>query len=160
MTISKPKPIPPTVIDIDLPLLLSLVGKVQRRVKYRLGAKAPSLDCDSTEINSIDCSGWVRYLIYRATHGKVTMPDGSWTQHEWCKRQGFKKCAYANAGLLDGRLRLAFINPTNVPGHVWIIHNGQTIESYGGRGPSRRCWNVRVLTRDVSDCYVLTSKLP
>lgn len=149
-------------IELDRPLLIELMKKTMGgRVRYRLGAKAPTLDCDSSIIHEIDCSGYVRYLIHRATHGRVTMPDGSFIQRDWCKSEGFRKCDYADCAKLDSVLRIGFITPTkHEAGHVWMICSGQTIESRGGKGPSRRPWHTRVLTRDVAACYILTESMP
>ena len=56
-------------------------------VSYKWGAKAPSLDCDTSAIKRIDCSGFVRYAIARATHQQLVVPDGSVNQHDWCIEQ-------------------------------------------------------------------------
>jgi hypothetical protein len=74
--------------------------------------------------------------------------------------QGKPSYDEGNAGLEDGRLRIAFIatKPGHV-GHVWLILNGKTIESWGGHGPGRRSWNVKALRERVTSCYVLTNPL-
>jgi hypothetical protein len=129
-------------------------------VKYEMGAKPHLGSLPCADFTTSDCSGFVRWLIYAATDGKVTMPLGSWTQRKWCQEQGFKQTCYANCGLMDSRLRIAFMDPEcSEAGHVWLIINGQTIECYGGHGAGRRPWNTNVLRKNVDYCFVLTDPL-
>jgi cell wall-associated NlpC family hydrolase len=129
-------------------------------IKYRLGAKARMAAVPVEDFRSIDCSGFVRWLVYNSTHGEVLMPDGSWHQQEWVKSQGFKRTDYKYAGLNDSRVRIAFINTKGKKvGHVWLIVNSQTIESYSGRGAGRRPWNTPVLLKNVDACYVLSDPI-
>src|SRR5205085_264760 len=105
---------------------------------------------------AIDCSGFVRYLMYRATHGEVIMPDGSWIQNDWCRHNHFAKVKYATAADADGWLRIAFLPPKKGhAGHVWLILNGMTLESHGHKGPHSRPWDTAVLKSQVTDCYQL-----
>ena len=127
-------------------------------VGYSLGAKAPSMTCDSSQIHKIDCSGFVRYAIARATEQAVVMPDGSVNQHDWCDSQKLPKLAYPNVGKPDatGKLFIGFIQPAHGhPGHVWLVHNATTLESHGGVGVDSRPWNSRVLVNAVAACYEL-----
>jgi hypothetical protein len=143
---------------IDYDLLLEVSGKLMDgHVSYGLGSKAPSLDCDPAAITKIDCSGFVRYLLYQATDNQVVLPDGSWHQREWCQGKKLAKVDYEEAGSSDGWLRIAFISPRKGhAGHVWLILEGQTLESHGKtKGPDRRPWNTRVLTAGVSACFRL-----
>jgi len=149
-----------TKIKVNKALMLTLVSKMSGRVKYKLGAKAPHLGCDSAKISHLDCSGFVRYLIHRISG--FVIPDGSANQLAWVAAQGFKQSTYdANgAGLCDNRLRIAFIGAyRGKVGHVWLVLNGQTIESYGGRGVGRRPWNSKTLLSKVDKVYVLTDPL-
>jgi len=146
-------------LTIDLTLFAALFAHMAGRVKYRLGAKAPNLNCDSSQITRLDCSGVVRYVLHRA--GIHDVPDGSQAQLAWCRQKGFKTSSYdANgAGRCDGALRIAFASPKGGkawPRHVWFIHNGRTYESYAGHGVGSRQWNNPKLTSIVSACYVLT----
>lgn len=138
----------------------SFTNRAITYIKYLLGGKL-RMGSDPPSANVVDCSGYARWLIHGATHGKVLMPDGSWYQQEWCKAQGFKRTDYNHCALSDSRLRIAFINtkPGKV-GHVWLVINGQTIESYGGHGAGRRPWDAPVLKNGVNACYVLTDVLP
>ena len=149
------------IIGVDRAELVRLMNACFGRVEYELGAKAPALSCKPEQINAIDCSGFVRWLIYNATHGQVTMPDGSQNQLAFCRKSDYKSTDYDNTSLLDNRLRIAFMSPAHGqqwPRHVWLIINGQTIESYGGHGPGRRTWNNHIL-KPVSACFVLTNPL-
>ena len=127
---------------------------------YGLGAKAPSLDCDTSEIRMIDCSGFVRYAIAKATNQRLILPDGSVSQHHWCDANALHGLRYSsiapNYGN-QGKLYIAFINPEPV-GHVWLVHQGHTLESHGSAGPSSRPWNTPILAHGVSVCYELPVK--
>lgn len=147
-------------LDIDL-LYRCHENAMKHNPGYSLGGKPPSLSAHANQLEGIDCSGYVRWLLYRATDGRVQMPDGSWFQEQWCQGGGFKKTSYLLHGKLrDNRLRIAFIRASGKKvGHVWLIHNGRTIESYGGKGPGSRWWLTPALLRGVTSCYVLTEPL-
>jgi len=146
---------------IQLYLLSSRLKSVRDQllaghISYQLGAKA-RLDALPTTIQHIDCSGFVRYLLYQASDRQLVMPDGSWKQREWCQKQRFEAVNYATAAECDGWLRIAFINPKpQRAGHVWLIRNGLTLESHGRtKGPDQRMWNTQVLQENVSYCFKL-----
>jgi cell wall-associated NlpC family hydrolase len=130
------------------------------KVKYRLGAKPRMGAVPGKDFTSADCSGFVRWLVNAATSGQTTLPDGSVCQHDWCKAQGFQAVPYSDAAKSDSVLRVAFMAPAGKdPGHVWLIINGRTVESYGGHGPGRRAWDTPVLKRRASACFVLTDMI-
>jgi len=134
-------------------------------VKYGLGAKAQYLDIDPSKIPAIDCSGFVRYAIYKATNGKLTLPDGSQAQREWCEKSPLRKLAdYSDVQAGTQRsLYVAFIKPwTNgcqAVGHVWFVtkldadDTPDTMESHGGVGVDSRRWDYLTLKRQVYSCY-------
>jgi hypothetical protein len=154
-------------IDVNKDLLVKAMKQCFRfdtkftsTVKYLFGAKPKLGSIPGIAFNRADCSGFVRWLIDSATEHKNIMPDGSWNQWQWCKQQGFKETSYLNCGLKDNRLRIAFMRAKDgEAGHVWLIVNGLTIESYGGHGTGRRKWNTSILLREVDACYVLTEPL-
>lgn len=124
-------------------------------IKYGFGSKA-ALTVAPESIKAIDCSGFVRYLLFHASSERIKMPDGSWIQNDWCKKQKFAEVDYEDASCQDNLLRIAFLPPAKGhAGHVWLIHGGKTMESHGGVGPSRRSWNTPVLYKGVTDCYEL-----
>lgn len=129
-------------------------------VPYKYGTKADMHANPSDLLRGIDCSGFVQWIVYQASNGKVLMPSGSVRQREWCKKMGFKrygKLGYlANCLLHDHRLRIAFF--AGNPGHVWGVLDGKTIESHGGTGPDRRSPLSRPLLK-VQECFVLTEPL-
>lgn len=134
---------PSMPINTDLLKLLS-DRTVQPGNQYEFGGKV-EIDADTAEVRAegVDCSGYVRWLVHRATGGAVTMPDGSAVQHEWVRDAGFKASSVPAARLLDGVVRIAFLSPTagGGIGHVALIRNGLTFESHGGAGPNRRAWS-------------------
>jgi hypothetical protein len=149
-------------INVDMDRLLEIARQMMDgHVKYGLGSKAPSLSCEPSAIKSIDCSGFVRYIIYKATSGAVHMPDGSWIQHDWCKLQKLPTADYKTEAMkLDNWLRIAFLpKHEKHPGHVWLVLNGKTLESHGHKGPDRRMWNTPAL-KAVNAFYVLSTSTP
>jgi len=152
---------PYKTISIDKAKLLSRISAAIGKVTYDLGAKPRLGTLPGSGFTKSDCSGFVRWLLYAATGGAIKLLPGSWHQQEWCKSQNFKKTDYLqHAGLQDHRLRVAFINAKNGKvGHVWLILDGYTLESHGGKGANRRKWNTDVLINNVDACYVLTEPL-
>jgi hypothetical protein len=141
-------------IWIDSAVLLSLCDQLMDgHISYGFGSKA-GFHTKPEQIKAIDCSGFVRYVIYQATSGHVVMPDGSWIQNDWCKAKHFERVKYATAAGNDGWLRIAFLPPKpGHAGHVWLILNGKTMESHGHKGPHRRPWDTKVLKSQAKDCY-------
>jgi hypothetical protein len=179
------------IAKVDLNTLERDFAQLERQgVAYGLGAKAEGsfyegvrwnphstgqLSTPLTTVKHLDCSGFVRYALYRATEGKLIIPDGSQVQREWCERQAAAKLLHkaskyenTNKYLTKERLFIAFIKPwTNgcgAIGHVWLIGqfdkdiSAETIESYGGPGVGSRPWNARKLLREVYSVYELPAK--
>jgi hypothetical protein len=114
------------------------------RVKYGLGAKVPFHGAvPGRDFKRVDCSGFVREAIWRATDPHVNFPDGSVVQHDWVKNKGFQRVTVADGGLSDSHVRIAFLRPQDTSshiGHVLLLSNGRTLESHGGVGPDSRVW--------------------
>ena len=147
-------------LPIDRNRLILCIDKTVGTVKYKLGAK-PVINAEPGTFTKSDCSGYLRWILHQATWLKIIPPDGSWNQHEWCKRQDFKLCPYSDAAKSDSILRIAFIEAHDgKPGHVWLVISGKTIECCSRRGACRRAWNGPTLKNSVSACYVLTKPLP
>ena len=145
-------------IDVD-PKTLTETIVACRGITYRLGAKPPLAGVPHKDFTRSDCSGYTRYLLAKATHGKVVLPHGSVNQRKWCEAQGFKRTAYLNCQWEDGRLRIAFMDAVNGHGHVWFCIDGQTVECWSGQGVGRRPWNTTILKRHVDHCFVLTDQI-
>ncbi len=133
------------VIDLDREKLIDLYLACRAaHVGYRLGAKAAHLNARPGEgFKSIDCSGFVRWLVWNASTDHVALLDGSVQQHEQIRLLGFKPSSVADARREDNVVRAAFLSPLagGGVGHVALIWQGKTIESCGAAGPSRRPWN-------------------
>ena len=150
---------PTLLIDLDL---LRLLHKrvVTEGNQYGLGDKVP-IGADSSEVQDedVDCSGYVRWILHRATNEVFDIKDGSYIQHDYVKKIGFKKSTVANGTLADDVLRIAFLPPGRIGkiGHVALILNGKTIESHSGTGPDSRIWTPSKRWMSQTDVYVLTA---
>ena len=159
-------------VNLDMGKLLDALRACEARgVVYGYGSKAPEhsgqkyvFDYPPT-FTAIDCSGFSRWSLYHATGGALLIPDGSANQNDWAGKQGLKHygpdkahTAYQSiGGNKDNYLRMAFCraSPAETIGHVWFLRNAFTIESHGGGGPSSRPWDTPVLSRIVTDLYIL-----
>jgi hypothetical protein len=115
------------------------------RVTYGLGKKVPFHGAvPGRDFKKVDCSGFVREAIWRATDPHVNFPDGSVVQHDWVKNKGFQRVNVADGGLNDNHVRIAFLRPQDDGprhiGHVLLLSGGRTLESHGGVGPDSRAW--------------------
>jgi hypothetical protein len=123
---------------------LSACENANPRVRYGLGAKAPFHGATpGKDFRAIDCSGFVRELIWRSTNPHLNFPDGSVNQHDWVRAQGFQPQTVQDAGKQDGAVRIGFLRPQDSAekiGHVVIVHSAATLESHGGVGPDSRSW--------------------
>jgi hypothetical protein len=134
---------------------------IRRGVRYGLGAKADAggrhLAAFPPQYRAIDCSGFVRAALAYAAG--VVMVDGSVCQHDWIDDHHFKISTYSALLLKDGALRIAFIAPSRFEriGHVYLVRNGRTLESYGGHGPGSRSPLVHVLHAFTTNVFVLTA---
>jgi lysozyme family protein len=134
-------------LDIDMAKVKAFynacIGSTPR-VTYGLGAKVPFFNAvPGKDFKKVDCSGFVREAIRRATTPRAPFPDGSVVQHEWVLGRGFRKSTIEAGFNKDGAVRIAFLSPKDSPkgiGHVVLIHNGVTYESHGGTGPNSRPW--------------------
>ncbi|TXH58828.1 MAG: hypothetical protein E6Q97_01190 [Desulfurellales bacterium] len=151
-------------MKFNLPKGLQLHGQLERNgVRYGLGAKAkPSTPPD--KIARIDCSGYVRYMVLNCSDIKE-FPDGSQNQLAWCiqnLRQLGKYSDVSYAAEDETRLFIAFIKPhvngAGKIGHVWLICEGETYESCGGKGVTNRPWNTGVLRREAYACFEIPVK--
>lgn len=139
---------------------------LMKGIPYGLGSKAPSLSCDTSQIRRIDCSGYIRFLLAKATNQQMIIPDGSWNQRDWCERNGLARKNYPDLHYADqSRLFIAFITPgvnnAGSVGHVWLVNQmddtwpSETMESYGGHGVGSRRWDTGVLRRECAVCFEL-----
>jgi len=114
------------------------------RVTYGLGKKIKPGQVPGRDFTAVDCSGFVREAVRRATDLGNSFPDGSVVQHTWVENRHFGTDSVDGGKKLDGAVRIAFLPPSAVPsgiGHVVLIHNGKTLESHGGVGPDSRVWD-------------------
>lgn len=143
------------------------------RVFYGLGSKAPEKPffqnptAKLDTLTKIDCSGFVRLAIYRATGGAWKIPDGSQNQRAYfeqlAKEGKVREVNYWDAAhyINPHRLFICFIKPfengCGSVGHVWLLvqKDGRpvTLESHGGYGVHSRPWDTEVLQHQVYSVY-------
>jgi hypothetical protein len=113
-------------------------------VTYGLGKKVPRHGAaPGTGFAKVDCSGFVREAVWRATAPHQDFPDGSVVQREHVQEKGYRHGTPADGLLRDGAVRIAFLRPQDVAsgiGHVVLVHDATTFESHGGTGPDSRPW--------------------
>ncbi len=150
---------------VDLPLLKRVFGELKARsVLYLWGGKAHPLDADSSTITELDCSGFVQYVIAKATDQKLILPEGSVDQHNWCDARGLRQLSrYSDVQYArddPNRLFIAFIEPHGKrAGHVWLVCAGKSMESRGVVGVDSRKWNTPVLLGNACAAYEVGAKL-
>jgi subtilisin family serine protease len=115
------------------------------RVTYGLGKKVPFFGAvPGKDFTQVDCSGFVREAVRRATNPILPFPDGSVVQHEWINNHRFERGTVADGKLTDDAVRIAFLRPQDSQhgiGHVVLISNAKTLESHSGTGPDQRDWD-------------------
>ncbi len=161
---------PPTLaLPIDVRTLLDVVVALDDKVPYLLGGKPSSIKLTTDELlrergrAGIDCSGFVRWLLFRASSGRVKIPDGSVNQRDRFRAladvAGVAAVPYTDCGQRDGVLRVAgFTKSARVAvGHIWLVVDGQTAESHGRHGVNRRAWDTPSLLRLCTWCYPLAA---
>lgn len=150
---------------------------------YNYGGKAENLNGDiarGSELTSItpdmiakqggvDCSGFVRWEIARATEGRLIIPDGSQNQREWAEETLGNPVRYSDIAkyMTPYRLFICFIRPYHnncgSVGHVWLVSHfnfgnktkAGSIECHGGGGCTSRPWDYPTLIREVYSAYEL-----
>ena len=149
-------------LALDTALLQNLHSRaIAEGNQYGFGSKV-DITSDSSEVRGelVDCSGYVRWLLYRATSNKFDIKDGSWIQHDYVKDLGFKVSSIESANLKDGALRIAFLAPgalgSGAAGHVALVLNDRTMESHSGTGPDGREWDTSRRWMSLCRVYVLT----
>ena len=152
-------------LPINGPKIAStLTGLMDGHVKYAVGSGhgkvAHASSVPPEKVTELDCSGFVAYVLYHASNGGLVLHGrNSAGLADWCKEQGFaKEKGYAPlAAVQDNVLRLAYMPPPpkHKYGHVWLVHNGATLESHGGAGPDSRPWNEAILAKHATHLYKL-----
>lgn len=152
-------------MKIDTELIEIMFSHMDGRVKYELGAKAPRLDCDSSEIKKIDCSGFSRFVVARATKQRVILPDGSQNQLSWA-RNNLRPVNYRNVMHYcandPSRWFVGFLSPKpgkEWPRHVWLGRSDgdkvMTVESCSSLGVGSRPWDTSILLA-CKECFEVT----
>jgi hypothetical protein len=127
-------------------------------VRYRFGAKFDSIEDEHPIGRSVDCSGYIRWLVYHGSNKALKLPDGSYVQHTFIQQQGFPIREYRAALLNEtGAVYICFLRPAGrLAGHVWLLRNGRTMESHYGKGINSRSGTVLSLMGRKVYCYRLS----
>jgi hypothetical protein len=156
-------------LQVDVPLLVEVTAALDDRVPYLLGGKPSSIKLTTEQFlaergrTGVDCSGFVRWLLYRASGGRVKIPDGSVNQRDRFRARaddtGVAAVPYASCGDADGILRVAgFTRSARIRvGHIWLVVDGHTIESHGRHGVNRRPWDTASLVDLATWCFPLAA---
>ncbi len=163
-------------------LSLILANMLASDVKYDIGKKSGQGKVKKIGTNShlidgkgigLDCSGFVRYVLYNSTMGALNLTGGSVSQRDALITKGFTHFNGSGAKSVeseyrqeaakrDDQLRIGFrstkskLQPdgsrkkTQI-GHVWLIINGKTFEcttKSGNNGPCSLNWDKRVKDAD------------
>lgn len=180
-----------TIAAVSLSILWSDLAQLERQgVTYGYGAKAEGsrdprtgrrwnpnstghLDTPLSTIEYLDCSGYIRYALFRASAGKLILPDGSQMQRTWMEGKAAEGDTHSIHAYYDEvahmtatRLFINFIKPgvhgCGPVGHVFLLalHAGKsyTLESYGGNGPGCRIWNAPPLSREWYSGFEIPTK--
>jgi cell wall-associated NlpC family hydrolase len=126
-------------------------------VSYRLGAKFDDITAEHPIAHHVDCSGYIRWLVFHGSGGVLHLPDGSVNQHAFIQQQMFSARDYSKVlSNTSDAVYICFLRPTErKAGHVWLLRNGQTMESRSGKGIStRRGVLLKLLFRPIY-CYRL-----
>jgi hypothetical protein len=132
-------------------------------VTYELGDKVyQPLSVEPENVTSLDCSGFIKYVVQRTTFSHQSMPAGSHQQETWCRNR-LVVCDYAtDAASQDGSVLIAFRDRTRtLIRHVWLVINGWTVECTrrsGRNGPTSFRWDVR--REEANDCFWLGELSP
>ena len=89
---------------VSLSVLNAVFQNMKGRVAYSFGAKAANLSEDTRFIDQIDCSGFVRYALARATNQALILPDGSSNQHDWADANLRKLAQYSDVSDAPARI--------------------------------------------------------
>ncbi len=154
-----------------------LASSIRYEMRGMVGKVRP-LSKSVSDIQQLDCSGFVEYVIYHGTTDNVNLPSGSVTQRSKIASDASHTVAtYAkDAELRDDIVRIGFRKTIvkrdedgdivrnasgnavkDQVGHVWLVINGRTYESTSkggrGKGPKSLKWDER--TSDADHFYKL-----
>jgi hypothetical protein len=128
-------------------------------VKYRFGAKFADPKQSLPPESYVDCSGYIRWLVFHGSGRIFMLVDGSANQRLMVETEGFPKRDYREA-LKDesGTVYICFFRPgPAVAGHVWLLRNGKTMESHYGKGINSRSGRLLSLMGRKVYCYRISS---
>lgn len=131
------------VMPIDREHFRNINEACKGKISYGFGDKMHDWTHFPPKDKTVDCSGWVRYVLINcwAFKGPLNFPDGSANQKVWIQHYGFKESNYESGFLRDDFIRIAFLPGTkDEAGHVLLILNGWTYESRGRKGVDNRLW--------------------
>jgi len=140
-----------------------LTSLMDGHVTYELGDKVyQPLRVEPEDVTSLDCSGFIKYVVQRTTLSNESMPAGSHHQETWCQER-LIRCDYAtDASSRDGSVLIAFRDKTpSLIRHVWLVINAWTVECTnrnGRNGPTSFRWDDR--RDEADDCFWLGDLSP
>jgi len=125
---------------------------------YKWGGKARPLSTPRPITGGLDCSGAVQWILYHASAGALTLPEGSTQQREFIAAQGFERVPYSLAANDNsGAVYVCFAwGVASTERHVWIVRMRASWESWGGHGTGVRSPQTLWHRLKCRACYRIT----
>jgi hypothetical protein len=149
------------VLDVSPTLLENKLKAIHAKyvgIRYKLGGKPDRTTGPRTR--GIDCSGYVGQVLYELTNKELDLRfRGSVQQRDEIIDIGFKRSTVAACNEMDNTLRIVFLTPQATAsgiGHVALVLNDRTYESYGSKGVGSREWSGETGWQEKCVVYVLT----
>lgn len=133
---------------LDIQMMLWFHSQLVNKCPYRFGSKwKDGLKVSHLVGMAVDCSGYIVAQFRRCAINSLSMPDGSYIQHDAVRKWGWKKLASYDEVLNyihdPDTVVICFIAPTkDKAGHVFEVYKGMTYESRGGHGVDNQSWRA------------------
>lgn len=125
----------------------------QYGVPYVLGAKPPLVD--SVPSRGSDCSGYVRWLVWKATDHRLVLMEGSDGQAQYGE-ETLQKVQYVELARNAHTLQCFLCHmrpPREGFGHIWIVCHGKAYQCSYGAGVNDKDFDAPSLVNRYDDVW-------